>query len=319
LERGEILSTVKTKARRISYAKYGYFFIAPFFIAYIIFNLVPLLMTFYYSFFEYYTILGFQEVGPNFVGFQNYLEVFKETEFLRFVGNTLLIWIVGFIPQIIVSMILALIFSSYRLRIRGKQFFKTVVYMPNLVMASAFSMLFFLLFSDIGPINQVLLEWGFIDKEIRFLSTVWGTRSIIALMNFLMWFGNTTILLMAGVMGVDQTLFEAAEIDGANSWQVFWRITMPSIFPIFIYVLVTSLIGGLQMFDVPQILTDAGGGPNRTSMTVVMFLNRYLTNYNYGISGAISVILFIITAILSFSVFKVLVRPEMKGVRNIAK
>lgn len=276
-------------------------------------------MTFYYSFFEYYTILGFQEVGPNFVGFQNYLEVFKETEFLRFVGNTLLIWIVGFIPQIIVSMILALIFSSYRLRIRGKQFFKTVVYMPNLVMASAFSMLFFLLFSDIGPINQVLLEWGFIDKEIRFLSTVWGTRSIIALMNFLMWFGNTTILLMAGVMGVDQTLFEAAEIDGANSWQVFWRITMPSIFPIFIYVLVTSLIGGLQMFDVPQILTDAGGGPNRTSMTVVMFLNRYLTNYNYGISGAISVILFIITAILSFSVFKVLVRPEMKGVRNIAK
>jgi cellobiose transport system permease protein len=319
LERGEILSTVKTKARRISYAKYGYFFIAPFFIAYIIFNLVPLLMTFYYSFFEYYTILGFQEVGPNFVGFQNYLEVFKETEFLRFVGNTLLIWIVGFIPQIIVSMILALIFSSYRLRIRGKQFFKTVVYMPNLVMASAFSMLFFLLFSDIGPINQVLLEWGVIDKEIRFLSTVWGTRSIIALMNFLMWFGNTTILLMAGVMGVDQTLFEAAEIDGANSWQVFWRITMPSIFPIFIYVLVTSLIGGLQMFDVPQILTDAGGGPNRTSMTVVMFLNRYLTNYNYGISGAISVILFIITAILSFSVFKVLVRPEMKGVRNIAK
>ena len=275
------------------------------------FSLVPLLMTFYYSFFEYYRI-GLQEVGPNFVGFENYVNLFKSGDFFKYFGNTLLIWIIGFIPQIIVSLLLALIFTSYRMKIRGKTFFKTVMYMPNLIMASAFAMLFFLLFSDTGPINQLLLQFGIIKEEFRFLSNVWGTRGLIALMNFLMWFGNTTILLMAGINGVDQSLFEAAEIDGANSWQVFWRVTMPLISPIMLYVLVTSMIGGLQMFDVPEVLTRKSGGPNRTSMTVIMYLNRYLTNRNYGDAGAISVILFILTALLSIVIFLAFYKPERK-------
>lgn len=303
---------VKSKAKRVSYSKYGYFFIAPFFIVYIIFSLVPLLMTFYYSFFEYYRS-GLTEIGPNFIGFANYVELFKNAGLVKYFGNTMIIWVIGFIPQIAVSMLLALIFTSYRMRIKGKNFFKTVVYMPNLVMAAGFSMLFWLLFSPSGPINQVLLSSGIINAEIRFFDKIWGTRLIIALMNFLMWFGNTTILLMAGVMGVDQNLFEAAEIDGANSWNVFWKVTLPLIFPIVIYVLITSLIGGIQMFDIPQILTDAHGGVNRTSMTIIMFLNRNLFNKNYGVSGAISVVLFIITAILSFIAFKVLMRPEARG------
>jgi cellobiose transport system permease protein len=305
-----VVNSVK-RAKRVNYSKYGYYFIAPFFIVYVLFSLVPLLMTFYYSFFEYYRI-GLQEVGPNFVGFENYVNLFKSGDFFKYFGNTLLIWIIGFIPQIIVSLLLALIFTSYRMKIRGKTFFKTVMYMPNLIMASAFAMLFFLLFSDTGPINQLLLQFGIIKEEFRFLSNVWGTRGLIALMNFLMWFGNTTILLMAGINGVDQSLFEAAEIDGANSWQVFWRVTMPLISPIMLYVLVTSMIGGLQMFDVPEVLTRKSGGPNRTSMTVIMYLNRYLTNRNYGDAGAISVILFILTALLSIVIFLAFYKPERK-------
>jgi multiple sugar transport system permease protein len=119
-----------------------------------------------------------------------------------------------------------------------------------------------------------------------------------------MWFGNTTILLLAGMLGIDTSLYEAAEVDGATSTQIFWRITLPILKPILIYVMITSLIGGLQMFDVPQILTNGEGTPSRTTMTLIMFLNKHLYSKNYGMGGALSVMLFIITGILSLIIFR---------------
>ena len=171
-------------------------------------------------------------------------------------------------------------------------------------MASAFAMLFFTLFSDGGPINEMLMQIGILKEPYQFLTNIWSTRGLVALMNFLMWFGNTTILLMAGMMGIDTSLFEAAEVDGATSTQVFFKITLPLLKPILIYVMITSLIGGLQMFDVPQILTNGKGDPMRSSMTLIMYLNNHLYSKNYGMSGALSVMLFIITGILSLIVFK---------------
>ena len=202
-------------------------------------------------------------------------------------------------------MLLALFFTSTRLNIKGQQFFKTVIYMPNLIMASAFSMLFFAMFSKVGPVNQIILSSGWADQPIDFLAMKVTVRSLIALMNFLMWFGNTTILLMAGIQGIDESLFESARLDGSSSTQVFFHITMPLLMPIFIYVLITSMIGGVQMFDVPQVLTNGIGTPNNTSMTLIMYLNTFLgISKNYGMAGAVSVLLFIITAILSIFVFK---------------
>ena len=108
------------------------------------------------------------------------------------------------------------------------------------------------------------------------------------------------------MLGIDTQLFEAAEVDGATSSQVFWKITLPLLRPILLYVVITSLIGGLQLFDVPQVLTNGTGDPMRTSMTMIMYLNRNLTtSRNYGMSGAISVFLFVITGALSLIVFKV--------------
>ena len=166
-------------------------------------------------------------------------------------------------------------------------------------------MLFFALFSDIGPVNGFLATIGAIDLEhpVRFFASVGWTRTLIALMNFLMWFGNTTIMLMAAVMGISPSLFEAAELDGANHRQVFFKVTLPNIKPILVYVLITSLIGGLQMYDVPQILTNGSGNPNRSSMTLLMFLNSHLYSKNFGIAGALSVILFVVSAILCLIVY----------------
>ena len=292
---------IKPEIKQVSYAKWGYIFIAPFFIAFLIFQLIPLAQTIYYSFFEYYRS-GLTIIGPNPVGFDNYKALF-DSDFLKYAGNTIILWLAGFIPQIVISLILAAWFTDVRLKIRGKQFFKVVIYMPNLIMASAFAMLFFALFSENGPVNASLVSMGILDKPFRFLASVSGTRGLVALMNFLMWFGNTTILLMAAVMGINPALFEAAELDGCSPRQTFFRITLPMIRPILVYVLITSMIGGLQMFDVPQILTNGKGSPDRTVTTLIMFLNNHLYSKNYGMAGAISVILFIICAILCLLVY----------------
>lgn len=170
-------------------------------------------------------------------------------------------------------------------------------------MASAFAMLFFQIFSSVGPINQIITANG--NAAFLFFDNEWSAKGIIAFINFLMWFGNTTILLMAGIMGIDQSLFEAASIDGANSTQVFFKITIPLLMPIIIYVVITALIGGLQMFDVPQIITSGKGNPNNTTKTLVMALNSNIgLSKNYGAAGAISFYLFVITGILSFLVFR---------------
>lgn len=297
-----------TRSRSISYAKWGYIFIAPFFIAYICCTLIPQLMTFYNSLFMNYRD-GLMQVGPKFVGLDNYVKLFSPDNtgnigILKYFGNTMALWVLGAVPQFAIALLLAVFFTSYRLNIKGQNFFKTVIYMPNLIMASAFSMLFFTLFSNVGPINQILTSTGLADTVIDFFSMKITVRSMISLMNFLMWFGNTTILLMAGIMGIDQSIFEAANIDGANAWQVFWKVTLPLLMPILVYTVITALIGGIQMFDVPQVLTKGMGMPDRTSMTVVMYLNNYLTtSKNYGMAGAISVVLFVISAVMSFTVY----------------
>ena len=303
------------KSGGISYAKWGYIFIAPFFITYAIFVFYPQMLTIYNSFFENYRS-GLKQVGPNFVGLENYVKLFTPDkngtiDILKYAGNTVALWVGGAIPQIVIALLLAIFFTSYRLNIRGQQFFKAVIYMPNLIMASAFSMLFYTLFSPVGPVNALLTDWGIIDASFDFFAQKITVRGMIMLMNFLLWFGNSTILLMAGIMGIEQDLFDAAQIDGANSVQVFFRVTLPLLTPILVYTIITALIGGLQMFDVPQVLTNGGGTPNRTSMTLIMYLNNYLkTSKNYGMAGAISVIIFIITGILSLIVYRSLTKQD---------
>lgn len=255
------------------------------------------------SFYENYRS-GLTQIGPTFIGFENYKKILQNKDLWTYAQNTLIMWAMGFIPQILVSLLLGAWFSNPSLRLKGQRFFKTVIYLPNLIMASAFAMLFFTLFSNSGPVNSILMQAGVISEPYKFLSNVWSARSLVAFMNFLMWFGNTTILLMAGMMGIDTSLFEAAQVDGATSTQVFFRITLPLLRPILVYVMITSLIGGLQMFDVPQILTNGTGDPMRSTMTLIMYLNKHLFSKNYGMAGALSVLLFIVTGVLSMIVYK---------------
>ena len=315
------------KRKSISYAKWGYIFIAPFFRVFLVCTFYPLLSTFYNSLFENYFDAGsFSQVGPNFVGLDNFKKLFTadskgNIDILTYTANTMIMWIVGAIPQLVFSLLLAVIFTSTSLNIKGQTFFKTVIYLPNLIMAAAFAMLFFTLFSNVGPINQII-SGGDADRVVDFFNNVGTARGIIAFINFLMWFGNTTIMLMAGIMGIDQSLLEAAAIDGATSGQVFRKITLPLLSPILVYVVITSLIGGFQMYDVPQVITSGLGNPNRSTMTLVMYLNRFLgTTKNYGMAGAVSVLVFIITGILSFAVYRSIIsgRSDPKPKKSKSK
>ena len=298
---------MKQKNKKVDYSKWGYFFILPFFISFFIFSFIPLLDTIRYSFFEYYRS-GIKEIGPNFVGVENYISLLG-SDMLKYAAN----------PQIVIALVLAEWFVDARLKIRGTQFFKVVIYLPNLIMASAFAMLFFTMFSTNGPVNGILMSIGLISQPIDFLGSVMGTRSLVGFMNFLMWFGNSTIMLMAAIMGISPDIFEASDLDGCNSFQRFFYITLPQIRPILAYTLITAIIGGLQMFDVPQILTNGQGSPDRTSMTLIMFLNSHLKSRNYGMAGALSVYLFIVSGILCFFVYRMTNNDDPDGSKAAAR
>ena len=291
------------KSKVVRYNKWGYIFLIPFLVVFIIFQLIPLASTIYNSFFENYRS-GLTQIGPNFVGIENYKTIITNGDLPLYFKNTMIMWILGFVPQIVLSLLLGAWFTDPSLRLKCQIFFKTVIYMPNLIMASAFAMLFFTLFADSGPINSLLIQIGVFKEAFQFMSHAGSVRGLVATMNCLMWFGNTTILLMAGMMGIDPSLFEAAQVDGATANQIFYKITLPLLRPILVFVMITSLIGGLQMFDVPQILTNGTGDPMRTSMTLIMYLNKHLFSKNFGLAGALSVYMFVITGILSLIVYK---------------
>jgi multiple sugar transport system permease protein len=225
--------------------------------------------------------------------------------FWYYLINTVLIWIIGFIPQILLSLQLAIWFTDIKLNLKIKSFWKTVIYLPNLIMATAFGMLFLMIFARNGPVIDTLMGWNWISEAFDVSNNQIATRLIIAFLDFLMWFGNTTILLMAGIMGIDNSIYESALLDGASSRTMFHKITMPLLKPIFIYVVITSMIGGIQLFDVAQIFTQRSGGPSESSYTLMMWLYNLISyKQNYGQAGALSLLIFVVTAILSVGVYK---------------
>ena len=291
-------SAANRRIRRLSYAKYGYMFILPFFLVYFVFSLYPLLYTFYISTFRATGTAVDAEMY--YVGFENFKDLLfidspVRVQFFQAIGNTLILWICNFIPQIALSLLLAVWFTDNRLHVPGKGFFKVVMYMPNIITAASVATLFLSLFGETqyNPVNQILLSLGWIQEPITFLQTYQIKRGLVSFILAWMWFGNTMVMLMASIMGINPSLFEAAQIDGANSAQVFAHITVPSIRPMLVYVFITSMIGGLQMFDVPYLF-NVGTDVDKYTRTIAIYIfERYSgATRDYGRSAAASIILF---------------------------
>lgn len=305
---------VRQKGNKLKYGKWGVIFVLPFFAAYALFSFYPLIMTLYYSFFSKFKdpVLITKEV-VKFVGVDNYVKAFTDSDMLKYFGNTFLLWILGFIPQILVSLLFASWFTDIRLKLKGTGIMKVVLYLPNMLMASSIAVLFNKLFAVTGPVNNVL------GTDFNWLQDPWGVRGLVAAINFLMWTGNTTILLMAGIMGIDPALYEASAIDGATAGQQFRKITMPMLKPIMLYVLVTSMIGGLQMFDIPNLLVKQGG-TGQVAYTVVMDISKGISGSgDQGFAGAESMILFVVAGIIGAVLFKTMESDEDKERRKNKK
>ena len=345
-------SAAQRRIKSISYAKYGYIFILPFFLIYFFFQLYPLINTFVLSFH------GNDTTVEDYVGFDNYKAILFDTEvdmdvvkgrspklenmtpeekketrleeqnkvglkaqhdlFTKSFKNTLILWIGNFIPQILLSLSLAVWFTDAKLKIPGKGFFKVVMYMPNIITAASVAVLFLSLCSEskYGALNQILHSMGIVkDIEstnssdfVKFVSGKWEPRFVVMFIQTWMWFGNTMIMLMSGIMGINPSLFEAASIDGASSGQVFRKITLPLLSPIMVYTLVTSMIGGLQMFDIPYLYHKGANDINQDLRTVAVYIYERFhisgtKSYSYGYSGAASVVLFIVTVALGSITF----------------
>jgi multiple sugar transport system permease protein len=302
--------------------RWGYVFVAPFIAAFAVFNLWPTINTFMLSF----TDLRGLRNDYNFVGFVNFVRLVQDPYFWGALGNTFIIWGFNFFPQLGIALVLAIWLSDARLNLTGKGLFRAVIYMPNLLTMASVALLYRSLFGfPVGPANQFLKIFGvqsinFVDgvqvkEAINFFRSVPFTRGLVAFIQWWMWYGHTLIMLMAGITSIPVSLYESATVDGANGRQTAWFITLPLLRPMMLYILVTSMIGGMQMFDIPFLLTDRFGGPDNKIRTTVL----YQYNVAFGSAAdkaygsAISIGIFIVTIFLAMLIFFFLQdRSELK-------
>lgn len=308
------------KARKkISYSKFGYIFSLPFIVVFFIFSLYPIFYTALIGFTDYKGI-GVTEWHFLENPLQNFEIILKNASFIQALKNTFIIWIMNFIPQILIALVLTAWFTSKRNKLRGKGLFKVIFYLPNIITAASIAILFFALFGyPVGPANSLLVKLGIIDAPEFFLVSKTTTRIIVAFIQFWMWYGYTMIILVSGVLGISPDIYEAAEVDGTNGIQAFFYITLPNLKTILLYVLITSMIGGLNMFDIPKLFMQ--GGPDNSTLTTSVFIynQAFSGSYMYNRAAAASMIMFAIIAVFSAILFFIMRDKGEIRIRKEAK
>ena len=310
-------TTAKVKRKSISYDKYGYLFVAPFFIVFLVFQLYPIFFTFRTSLTD---AAGWDKVLNNqIIGFDNFAKLFSfgtevSKNFWGAIGNTIIMWMFNFVPQIGMALLLASWFTDTRMRLRFQGGFKVLIFMPNIITAATIGILFMSLFDyPVAPINTLLQQLGLLHKPFEFFRNTASARGLVSFIQWWMWYGNTMIIMIAGILGISPALFEVALVDGCTSRQTFWKITLPLIKPILLYNLVTSLVGGLTMFDIPHLMTR--GNPDNTTNTVARFI--YMQGFdapnNFNMASAASVVLFGIIVICSLILSAIMKERNVKG------
>ncbi len=295
----------------------GYLFLAPFIIGFLIFGLYPVINTLTLSF----TDATLMSKSSHFVGIANFKRLFADDVFMRAVGNTWLIWILNFIPQIGIALLLSVLFTSARLKIKAVGVWRAIYFLPNLLMPAAVAALFNALFAYYGPVNQFMVRADFLSEAMRFLESIMVTRGLVVFIQWWTWFGQTMIILMAGMTSIPLPLYEAAMVDGASVWQMFTRITLPLLKPILIFIFVTSLVGGMQMFDIPFLLTDGRGSPLSSIQTnnILMYMKFASSKGHIGAASSVGVLIFIMTSICALGIFYFLRDKDMDDTKPARK
>lgn len=269
----------------------GYLYISPFYILFAIFGLFPILFSFYLGF-QKWNGLGEME----FVGLQNFRFVLSDAIFWKSLSNTVVIGLLGTLPQLLVGIVLAFALNSAL--IKFKSFFRVSVFMPYVTSTVAVAIVFGVMFNnqDFGLMNVTLNLFG-VDP-VNWGTSEWGVKIAIATMVFWRWIGYNTIIYLAGLQGIPHDLYEAAKIDGASIRQQIQYITIPMLKPIIILTVFLSTIGAMQLFTEPLVFL--GRSFREEGITVVLYLYREaFTNMAFGTASATAIILFFIIIVLS--------------------
>ncbi len=287
------------KNYRLKQGRYGYLFVAPFLVAFLVFGLYPVIYTVYLSFQKWDGLSAIKSID-----WENFIRLLSDEVFYLSLWNSLRIWIINFVPQMLTALILSAIFTFNK--VRGMSFFRAAFYLPNLITAASIGLLFNLLFNgDKSVVNYILVELGIPGAPFQFFNSEAFTSGLVSYIQWWMWFGYTTVIIMAGITTIDTNVYDAALVDGATKMQTYIHVTLPLIKPTLVYLTITSLIGGMQLFDVPATLSNGNGDPRKAVLTTSMYLyNQGFKNHNYGYAAAISTGLFVIIGILSIFSFR---------------
>ncbi|WP_218032315.1 carbohydrate ABC transporter permease [Dictyobacter kobayashii] len=283
-----------------------YLSVAPFFLLFSVFGLFPLAFSLYLSFQKW------DGIGQmTFVGWNQFAYLLTDSYFWQAIVNTLEIWLLATVPMICISVVLAFLLASPSNKL--KSFYHVAFFLPHITSIVAIALVFGSLFSNqFGLINALLTALGL--QRFAWLSQPWGMKIAIASMILWRTLGYHALIFMAGIQSIPATLYEAAQIDGANARQIFFRITLPLLRPVMLFTVITSTISGMQVFTEPQVLLGNDGGPGREGMTIVLYLyQQAFGSYHFGYGAAIGWGLFVLIALFSLFNWLLIQRPGARA------
>lgn len=273
-----------------------YGMVAPFFVLFAVFGLFPLLYTAWVSAHDWSLLAG----NEGWVGFGNYAELARDKDFWNAMLNTLAMFVIATVPQLVLAMALAQVLNT---RLRIPTFWRMGILLPNVTSVAAVGIIFTMMFSrDFGLFNWLLGHVG-VDP-IAWQDHRWSSWLAISTMVDWRWTGYNALILLAALQAVPNEMYEAARIDGASAWRTFWSITVPLLRPTLIFVTVVATIGGTQLFTEPLLFNPGAnsinGGNTGQFQTAAMYLvQQAFTGMRFGYAATVAWVLFLFIAVLS--------------------
>lgn len=283
---------MKSKSLERKYKIAGWYFVMPASLLIFLFSFIPMIRAF---------ILSLQSgVGNNlsFCGIKNYVRLFQDEKFIASLKNVIIYFAFQVPIMLFIAIILACILNDKKLKFKG--LFRTIIFLPCATSLVASALIFKSLFALDGLVNVLLVNHHFISQPINWLThPVWAKVIVIFTITW-RWTGYNTVFFLAGLQGIEYSIYEAARIDGASTVQTFFRITLPQLKPVVLLTAIMSTNGTLQLFDEVKNLT--GGGPGNATITISQYIYDLSFKYNpqFGYAASVSYAILIIVALLSF-------------------
>jgi len=279
-----------------------YLSIAPYFLIFLVFNLTPTLFSLYLSFNKW------DGIGRmTFTGFNNFYFVLTDPIFGKAVLNTFEIWIMSTIPMLFLALVLAFLLNQRR---HSKFAYQLCYFLPNITSTVAITLIFGSLFApQYGLINTTLSVMHL--PTVQWLQDAWPMKWAVALMVIWRWTGYNALVYMAGLQSIPTEYYEAARIDGANTTDIFFNITLPLLRPVILFTVISSSIGGLALFTEPQVLFTNNGGTGNEGLTMVLYQYwQSFASHHFGFGAAVSWVIFFIMLAFTFMNWKIVQATE---------